>query len=58
MDDSNRIDVHRINQRIGEIESLMAQWKDARDPESLWMLALLRGAVDTLRADLERNIRN
>ena len=58
MDDSNSQDARRINQRIGEIESLIAQWKDAQDPESLWMLALLRGAVDTHRADLEKNIRS
>lgn len=57
MDDSDRLDAHRIGQRIGEIESLIAQWKDAQDPESLWMLALLRSALDTLRNNLERNSR-
>lgn len=33
---------------VGEISTLIAQWEWATDPESLWMLRLLREALEEL----------
>ena len=35
----------------GEIRALIIQWKSATDPESLWMLRLLREALEKLERE-------
>lgn len=36
---------------LGEIRALIAQWESATDSESLWMLRLLREALEKLERE-------
>lgn len=47
--DCNADQASLTRRRINELEGLIARWQGATDPDSLWILRLLRDALNTLR---------
>ncbi len=54
----NQAEVARLKARIADVEALIAKWERINDPESKWMLFLLREAVEMGRIRLREQVRS
>ena len=50
--DAHADEITRLRDRIREFEALIAEWGHHDDPESLWILRLLREGIEERRARL------
>ena len=52
MERGKREEVERLTAKIADLEALIEKWAHANDPESKWMLYLLREALEMGRLKL------
>ena len=50
--------IARLKEKNAELEALIAKWAHANDPESKWMLHLLREALEVGRLKLKKGERD